>query len=83
MQLRLSKKIVFYFFLIIFLSSLNNKFFLNIKFNTINKITLEGLEGKEKRDLLNKIELLNLKSIFFLNKFELIKRLEDNKLIEN
>ena len=83
MQLRLSKKILLYIFLFIFLSTLNNKFFSKIKFNTIDKITIKGLEGKEKLDLLNNLELLNLKNIFSLNKYKLIKKLEANKLIEN
>ena len=83
MQLRLNNKILFYIFLIIFLSTLNNKFFLEIKLKTIDRIIIEGLDGKEKRNLLNNLELLDLKNIFFLNKFELIKKLEDNELIEN
>ena len=65
MQLRLNKKILFYIFLIIFLSTLNNKFFSEIKLKSIDKITIKGLEGEEKRDLLNNLELLNLKNIFF------------------
>ena len=83
MQLRLNKKIFFYIFLIIFLSTINNKFFSEIKLKTIDKITIKGLEGKEKRELLNNLSLLDLNDIFFLNKFELIKKLEANKLIEN
>ena len=83
MQLRLNKKIFFYVFLIIFLSTLNNNFFSEIKLKTIDKITIKGLEGKEKRELLNNLKLLDLNNIFFLNKFELIKKLEANKLIEN
>ena len=83
MQLRLNKKILLYIFLIIFLSTLNNKFFSKIKFKNIDKITIRGLEGEEKRDLLNNLELLNLKNIFFLNKYKLIKKLEANELIDN
>ena len=83
MKLRLNKKIFFYVFLVLFLSTLNNKFFSEIKFKTIDKITVNGLEGEEKRDLLKSLELLNLKNIFFLNKFELIKKLDANELIEN
>ncbi len=83
MQLKLNKKILFYVFLIILLSTLNNKFFSEIKFQTIDKITIKGLEEKEKRDLLNSLELLYSKNIFFLSKFELIKKLDSNKLIEN
>ena len=83
MQLRLNKKILFYIFLIIFLSTLNNKFFSEIKLKNVDNIIIKGLEGKEKRNLLNNLELLDLKNIFFLNKFELIKKLEANELIEN
>ena len=83
MQLISSKKILFYIFLIIFLSSLNNKYFLKIELGPINKIKIIGLEGAEMQDLLNKFELLNLKNIFFLNKFEIVKNIESNKLVEN
>ena len=83
MQLRLNKKIFFYIFLIIFLSTINNKFFSEIKLKTIDKITIKGLEGKEKQELLNNLSLLDLNDIFFLNELELIKKLEANKLIEN
>ena len=83
MQLRLSRKILFYIFLIIFLSTFNNKYFSNIELNTINEITIIGLNDREMQDLLDNLESLNLKNIFFLNKFELVKKLEANKLIEN
>ena len=83
MQLRLNKKILLYIFLIIFLSTLNNKFFSEIKLKSIDKIMIKGLEEKEKQELLNNFKLLNLKNILFLNKFELIKKLEANELIED
>ena len=83
MQLRLNKKILFYIILIIFLSTLNNKFFSEIKLKSIDKIMIKGLEEKEKQELLNNFKLLNLKNILFLNKFELIKKLEANELIED
>ena len=83
MQLRLNKKVLFYIILIIFLSTLNNKFFSEIKLKSIDKIMIKGLEEKEKRKLLNNLKLLNLKNILFLNKFELIKKLEANELIED
>ena len=65
MQLRVNKKILFYIFLIIILSTLNNKFFSAIKLKTIDKITIKGLEGKEKRELLSNFEFFNLNNIFF------------------
>ena len=83
MQLRVNKKILFYIFLIIILSTLNNKFFSAIKLKTIDKIIIKGLEGKEKRELLSNLEFLNLNNIFFLDKFKVIEKLEANELIEN
>ena len=83
MQLRLSRKILLYIFLIIFLSTLNNKYFLKIELKPIDEITVIGLNEREMQDLLDNLESLNLKNIFFLNKFELVKKLEANKLIEN
>ena len=83
MQLRLSKKILFYIFLIIFLSTLNNKYFLEFKLKSVDNITIIGLDKSEKQHLLNNLKSLNLKNIFFLNKYELIKKLNENELIEN
>ena len=83
MQLRLSRKFLFYIFLIIFLSTFNNKYFSNIELKTVDEITIIGLNDREMQDLLDNLESLNLKNIFFLNKFELVKKLEANKLIEN
>ena len=83
MQLSLSKKIIFYIFLIIFLSTLNSKHVSEIRFTGVDQITVIGLQENEKQDLLNDLQLLNLNNIFFLKKFELTNKLEANKLIEN
>lgn len=83
MQLSLSKKIIFYIFLIIFLSTLNSKHVSEIGFKNVDQITVIGLQENEKQDLLNDLQLLNLNNIFFLKKFELMNKLEANKLIEN
>ena len=83
MQLSLSKKIIFYIFLIIFLSTLNSKHISEIRFKNVDQITVIGLQENEKQDLLNDLQLLNLNNIFFLKKFELMNKLEANKLIEN
>ena len=83
MQLRLSKKILFYIFLIIFLSTFNNKYFLKIGLKPIDEITVIGLNEREMQYLLSNLELHNLENIFFLNKFELEEKLKANKLIEN
>ncbi len=83
MQLSLSRKILFYILLIIFLSTLNNKYFLKIELKAIDKIAIIGLEEQETQDLLNNLKSFNSKNIFFLKKFEFIRKLEANNLIEN
>ena len=71
MQLSLSKKIIFYIFLIIFLSTLNSKHVSEIRFKNIDQITVIGLQENEKQDLLNDLQLLNLNNIFFLKNLNL------------
>ena len=83
MQLSLSKKIIFYIFLIIFLSTLNSKHVSEIRIKNVDQKIVIGLQENEKQDLLNDLQLLNLNNIFFLKKFELMNKLEANKLIEN
>ena len=83
MQLSLSRKIIFYIFLIIFLSTLNNKYFSKIQLKAIDKIIITGLGEREMQDLLNNFKSINSKNIFFLKKIEFIRKLEANNLIES
>ena len=78
-----SKKILIYFFILFLVGSINN-----IKFNTndlikIKNIKVNGLDERENEILLKEIKSLNLKNIFFMNKFEIVKILNKNSLIEN
>ncbi len=65
MQLITSKKILFYFFLIIFLTTFNNKYFSEIKFKAIDEIKIIGLEESEKQNLLEKLKFIESRNIFF------------------
>ncbi len=78
-----SKKILIYFFILFLVGSINN-----IKFNTndlikIKNIKVNGLDERENEILSKEIKSLNLKNIFFMNKFEIVKILNKNSLIEN
>ena len=78
-----SKKILIYFFILLLVGSINN-----IKLNTndlikIKNIKVNGLDERENEILSKEIKGLNLKNIFFMNKFEVIKILNKNSLIEN
>ena len=83
MQLRLNRKILFYFFLIIFLTTFNNRYFSEIKLKDIDEIKIIGLNESEKQDLLDSLKYIESKNIFFLNKDEIINVLETKKIIEN
>tara|TARA_Y100000816_G_scaffold290801_1_gene280394 strand:+ start:44 stop:718 length:675 start_codon:yes stop_codon:yes gene_type:complete len=83
MQLRSNRKILFYFFLIIFLTTFNNRYFSEIKPKYIDEIKIIGLNESEKQDLLDSLKYIESKNIFFLNKDEIINVLETKKIIEN
>ena len=82
MHQRISKKIVIYFFLLIIVSSINNSSINNIKLNKTQNIYVSGLSEKDNQILLNEIKNLNLKTIFYINKNELVNLLNANSLIE-
>jgi len=82
MHQRISKKIIIYFFLLIIVSSINNSSINNIKFNKIKNIFVSGLSEKDNQILLKEIKNLNIKTIFNINKNELVNLLNANTLIE-
>ena len=82
MHQRIIKKIIIYFFLLIIVSSINNNSINNIKFNKTQNIHVSGLSEKDNQILLNEIKNLNLKTIFYINKNELVNLLNEHSLIE-
>ncbi len=84
MHQRKSRKILIYFFLLFFVSSISNNFLHNLKLSTIQSINISGLEQNENKILYNKIKNNLIKeNIFFVNKNEIIKLINANSLIEN
>ena len=65
MQNQISKKILFYFFLLILLGTINNKYFLELNYNKIENIRISGLDEIENIQLLKNIQSLDLENIFF------------------
>ena len=78
-----SKQILIYFFLLLLFGSITNTNLQNTKFLNLNKILVSGLDEKGNRELINKINSLKLKNIFFLNENQIKNILEINSLIEN
>ena len=83
MHQRKSKKVLIYFLLLIFVSSIGNYSINNLKYHKIQNINISGLDEQNNQILLSKIKNLNLKNIFFLNEYEIIKILNSNNLIES
>ena len=83
MHQRKSKIIFIYFFLLIIVSSISNKFVDNFKSIKIKNINVLGLESKDNQIILDKIKYLKLENIFSINKNEILKILNSNSLIES
>lgn len=83
MQQRKSKKLIFYFFLLILLGSINNLRLDEVSLKEIKNINIYGLDDVDKRILITNIQNLNLSNIFFINKNELTKIVDNNTLVEN
>ena len=77
------KKILIYLFLFLLVGSINNTALTKIKFEKIKSIQISGLNQNQNTNLLESIEELNLKNIFFLNGNEISKIISSNSLVEN
>ena len=83
MHQKKSKQILIYFFLLLLFGSISNTNLQNTQFFNLNKILVSGLDEKGNRELINKINSVKLKNIFFLNENQIKSILEINSLIEN
>ena len=83
MHQRKSKKILIYFFLLFLIGSINNHQLNNVSFYKINNIEVIGLNEKENKDIFRKIQNLDSKNIFFLDKDKYKDVLSSNPLIES
>ena len=66
-----SKKILIYIFLLIIITTFNNKNFNNISFGKIDNIFIKGLEEKENFQLVENLNFLKNKNILFLNRIRI------------
>ena len=77
------KKILFYISIFLIVGSINNISFTKVKFDKIEDIKISGLNENENLNLLQNIQGLNLKNLFFLNENEISKIISSNSLVEN
>ena len=84
-QLISKKKIYFYLFILLLVSSTFN---FNIiskfkKLNLVNNINIVGLDNKEMAILKKNLEIFKKKNIFLINKEEVNKRLNKNSFLDD
>ena len=77
------KKIFIYLFLFLIVGSINNTVLTKIRFDRIKSIQISGLNQNQNLNLLESIQVLNLKNIFFLNGSEISKIIASNTLVES
>ena len=77
------KKILVYFFLFLIVGSINNTVLTKIRFEKIKNIQISGLNQNQNLNLLESIQVLNLKNIFFLNGSEISKIISSNSQVQN
>ena len=82
MHQRKSKKVVIYFFLLILIGSINNNSINNLKLEKIKNINIFGLEENDQKTIINNLNNLDLKNIFFINKNNFKDIIESNSLVE-
>ena len=85
LQLISKKKIYFYLFILLLVSSTFN---FNIiskfkKLNLVNNINIVGLDNKEMAILEKNLEIFKKKNIFLINKEEVNKRLNKNSFLDD
>ena len=77
-----SKKILLYLFLFLLIGTLNNKDLNKFDFGKISKINIIGLDQENKYELINDLNFLKMKNLFFLNKSHIIEIVKSNDLVE-
>ena len=82
MHQRKSKKILIYFFLLVFVGSINNIDIHNLKFLSVKEVNVTGLENEENLTISKKIKNLKLDNIYLINKKYFNTLLDSNKLVE-
>ena len=83
MRQRKSKKIIIYFFLLILVASINNNSINNLRLEKVKKINIFGLDENDQKILLDSLNNLDLKNIFFINKKSIQNIIENNSLVED
>ncbi len=83
MQKQISKKIIFYLFILILLGTLNNKNLLKVKFNKDYNFKIISLSDFDDKEIIKDLSNLNHQNLFFLKKDKILETLKKYKIIED
>ena len=81
MHQRKSKRILIYFFFLLFVGSVNNINLSKIKINKVENINISGLDILSNKMLLKKIKNLNLENIYLLDGDKIKEIIDSNSLV--
>ena len=82
MHQRKSKRILIYFFFLLFVGSVNNINLSKIKINKVENINISGLDILSNKMLLKKIKNLNLENIYLLDGDKIKEIIDSNSLVD-
>jgi len=82
MHQQISRKILVYLFIFIILTSINNFKYLDLKLFKIDQINILGLNNEENISIHDNIKDYKKKNIFFLDNFDLSKKIYSNELVQ-
>ena len=82
MHQQISRKILVYLFIFIILTSINNFKYLDLKLFKIDQINISGLNNEENISIHDNIKDYKKKNIFFLDNFDLSKKIYSNELVQ-
>jgi cell division septal protein FtsQ len=82
MPLKKNKKILLYFFLFLFIGTLNNRNISNFEFPKINQISVSGLSELENLEISKSLEVYKIHNLFFLNKNKIKELIDQNNYVE-
>ena len=82
MHQQISKRIIIYFFLFIFLGTVNNFNFSKFYNFKVHEIKVNGLDDIQNLEISKKLEILKLNDLFFIDRIVIDKIMSSNNLIE-
>ena len=82
MHQQISKRIIIYLFIFLFLGTLNNKNFLLLSFEKDNYFEIKDLSETKNDEIIQELSKLNTENLFILKKDEVSETIKSHKIVE-